>query len=327
MIAIFSFSDKGEILADRIKGELNTTSYRSGKTDFVIKDFIRENWREFSAIIFICATGIAVRMINGAMISKSIDPAVVVMDDTGRHVISLLSGHLGGANDLAYEIAELIGADPVITTSTDNHYIEGVDDFSRRQGYVLTDARKILPISKLMLAGKTIGFYSKYKPMPSYKLLKRVDSFKDKSFHGMIVVSPEPEEKLDIPYIWLYPKVINLGIGCRKGVPKERIIRAIESLLADLSLSIHSIKAIGSAEAKRNEEGIIETAKHYKCPFKIFSNEEIQAVEDKFEKSDFVKKSIGVYNVSAPAAYLLGGRMLTEKFVADDITLSVTLED
>lgn len=327
MIVIFSYSDAGEKLANNLAPKLNAMAYRSGKTEFVIKEFLRDNWLDLEGIIFICSTGIAVRMISDFLVSKGVDPAVVVIDDTGKYVVSLLSGHLGGANALTTEIAELIGAHPVITTSTDNHGIEGVDDFARKNRYEISDIKKILPMAKLMLSGKRIGIYSKYKVFPNYDNLIEVDSFEVTDLDGLIVVSPHVEEKLDLPYIWLYPKVINIGIGCRKGIESNKIIDLIESKLSELGLSPKSISGLGTVEAKRYEAGILDTAKHFRRELTIFSNEEIRSVEELFEKSEFVKRSIGVYNVSAPSAHLLGGRMIVEKFKADGITLSITMEE
>ena len=327
MKLIFCYSDEGEEIANLIKDEIGAISYRSGKTDFSIKEYIKSNWLSISAIIFICSTGIAVRMIGDALVSKAVDPAVVVIDDTGKNVISLLSGHLGGANELTNKLASMLDAYPVITTSTDNHGIEGIDDFARKNGYVISDIKKILPIAKLMLAGKKLGFYSPYGAEPVYGNLRRIEKLIDIEVDAVAVVSPFMEENLKLPYIWMYPKVINLGIGCRKGVSGERIITVIENKFSELNLSPLSISKIGTVEAKKKEEGIRHASEYFKAELRVFTNEEISVVEDLFEKSDFVKRTIGVYNASAPAAHLLGGRMLVEKYISDDITLSITLED
>ena len=328
MIKIFSYSQAGLDLGEKLKDFLAADHYNKRIADFNVKTILKENWQTAEAFIFISSTGIAVRMIKDFITTKDLDPAIIVIDDTGKNVISLLSGHLGGANDLARSLAEFLGANPVITTSTDNHGIQAVDSFARTNGYRLADKNKILPISKLMLEGKTIGFYSEEDEVIAYdhiKVLKNLDDLA--GLDGLIVVSNKIERAFPIPSIYLHPKNINLGIGCRRDTPGEKIISFIKEELEKLGLSFYSIKTIGSVEAKRDEVGIQDAADYFKVEKKIFSNEEIKTVEDKFDKSDFVKKTIGVYSVAEPCAYLLGGRLLTKRLKKDGITLAISLED
>ncbi|MDO5028562.1 MAG: cobalt-precorrin 5A hydrolase [Bacillota bacterium] len=328
MIKIFSYSQPGLSLGNKIKDYLGADHYNSYQEKFKTKEVLEKYWQEAQAFIFISSTGIAVRMIKDFIVAKDQDPAIIVIDDTGKNVISLLSGHLGGANDLTRDLAEFLGAYPVITTSTDNHGIEAVDSFARTNGYQLEDKARILPISKLMLEGKSLGFYSQEEKVPAYKNLKVLENLEDlQGLAGLIVVSNKISTDFDLPSIWLYPKNINLGLGCRKDTPGLKIIAFIEEELARLGLSTSSIKAIGTVEAKRNEAGIQEAADYFKVEKKVFTNEQIKTVEDKFAKSDFVKKTIGVYSVAEPSAYLLGGRLITERLKKDGITLAISLED
>lgn len=328
MIKIFSYSQAGLDLGEKLKDFLKADHYNKRITAFNVKTILKENWQTAEAFIFISSTGIAVRMIKDFIKTKDQDPAIIVIDDTGKNVISLLSGHLGGANDLTRTLAEFLGANPVITTSTDNHGIEAVDSFARTNDYRLADKNKILPISKLMLEGKTIGFYSEADKVIDYNHIKVLENLDDLSgLDGLIVVSNKIERDLPIPSIYLHPKNLNLGIGCRRDTPGEKIISFIKDQLNDLGLSFYSIKKIGSVEAKRDEVGIQEATDYFKVEKKIFSNDQIKTVEDKFDKSDFVKKTIGVYSVAEPCAYLLGGRLLTKRLKKDGITLAISLED
>lgn len=328
MITIFSYSKSGKEIGEKLKEFLACDHFNSSEIDFKIKDYLKDNWQSKEAFIFISSTGIAVRMIKDFIISKDVDPAILVIDDTGKNVISLLSGHLGGANELTRKVADYLGGNPIITTSTDNHNIEAVDEFSRKNGYLLTNTKDILPISKLMLEGKKIGFYSEINKVINYKNIKVLSSLEDlKDLDGLIVVSNKRERQFSLPSIWLYPKNINLGIGCRKDTSGQAIIEFVIEELDKLGLSTNSISKIGSVEAKRNEAGIQEAADYFKVEKIIFSNEEIKTVEDKFSKSDFVKATIGVYSVAEPSAYLLGGKMILNRQKKNGITLAISVEE
>lgn len=285
--------------------------------------------KEYDGLIFISATGIAVRFMNPYIINKTLDPAVVVVDDGGNFSISLLSGHIGGANRLAQWVGDIIGAIPVITTASDNRGIESIDLFAMKNNYHMEDMEAVKDITAMMVNKNKIGFYSELKEIIKYDNLKILDNYKDKdhSIQGVIIVSSQ--KRIDIPYekhCRLIPKNINIGIGCRRGMEGKRIIEAIENILTQLNLSSKGIKAIGTIEVKKDEIGIIEACNHFNCPLKIFTLEEIKKIEDNFPKSQFVKKTIGVYSVSEPSAYLLGGKILTGKIKIDGITISVAKE-
>lgn len=252
----------------------------------------------------------------------------MVLDDCGKNVISLLSGHLGGANSLTLEIADFLGANPVITTSTDNHKIEAVDDFARKNGYLIKNPNDILKISKLMLENKKIGFYTEEEKAINYKNIVKLKSLEDtKGLDGLIIVSNKIEKTFPMPSIWLNIKNINIGLGCRKNLEGQKIISFIERQLEKLKLSRNSINKIASVEAKKDEKGIIEACKYFNVERVIFSNNEIEKVENLFSKSEFVKKTIGVYSVAEPCAYLLGGKMILKRKKENGITLAICVED
>lgn len=325
MKLIISFSKDGKALGEKLAEFISGKHINSKDFDGSIKKYIEENWRELDFIIFISSTGIAIRYIKDAIISKDVDPGILVIDDLGKNVISLLSGHLGGANKLTREIAGKLNSNPVITTATDNRNIEAVDVYSKRNNLEIKRIKDIKSISTLMIEGEKIGFYSDIKiEKIDYKNIveiENLDNLKDVS--GIIIITNKIIEIPEIPSIILRPKNLVIGIGCRRGKPKEEIINAIKEDFGKLNLSEKSIKEIGTIEIKKDEKGIIETAEHYNVNLKIFTVEEISKVEDKFEKSDFVKKTVGVYNVSEPVAYLLGGEILQGKARHDGITISI----
>lgn len=334
-IACISFTQQGKEIGEK----LVKSSSKNNK--YIVHHFINDEIhggiktrmdffvKEYDGLIFISATGIAVRFMNPYIINKTLDPAVVVVDDGGNFSISLLSGHIGGANRLAQWVGDIIGAIPVITTASDNRGIESIDLFAMKNNYHMEDMEAVKDITAMMVNKNKIGFYSELKEIIKYDNLKILDNFQDidHSIQGVTIVSSQ--KRIDIPYekhCRLIPKNINIGIGCRRGMEGKRIIEAIENILTQLNLSSKGIKAIGTIEVKKDEIGIIEACNHFNCPLKIFTLEEIKKIEDNFPKSQFVKKTIGVYSVSEPSAYLLGGKMLTGKIKIDGITISVAKE-
>lgn len=325
MNLIISFSKDGKDLGEKLARLISGNHINSKDFDGSIKNYIEENWRNLDFIIFISSTGIAVRYIKDAIISKDIDPGVLVIDDLGKNVISLLSGHLGGANEFTREIAEKLNSNPVITTATDNRNIEAVDVYAKKNNLEIERLKDIKSISTLMIEDKKIGFYSDIDiSRIDYKNLVEIEDLENlKEISGIIIITNKIVDLPKIPSIILRPKNLVIGIGCRRGKEKEKIVAAIKEDFKKLNLSEKSINEIGTIEIKKDEIGIIETAKNYDVNLKIFTVDEISTVEDKFEKSDFVKKTVGVYNVSEPVAYLLGGEIIQGKAKHDGITISI----
>ena len=332
-VACFSFTDRGSEIGDKLQslkdGKYNIDHYSNGDIDGGIKNKMQSIWNEYDGLIFISAVGIAMRMSVPYVKDKIQDPALVVVDDLGKFSISLLSGHLGGANQLAHDIADKLGAMPVITTATDNRNIESIDMFAKSNNYIIEDIKSLTKLTSMMVNGKTIALYTEDDKYINYKNTEIIKNLKDISsnIEGVIIVSSkESVGDIPIPFTILRPKNINIGIGCKKGVEKSRIVESIKDEFKRQNLSLKSIKAIATVEVKKDEKGIIESSLYFNCPLKIFSLDEIKAVEDNFSKSQFVKDTIGVYSVSGPVAFLLGGKMIKEKSKHNGITVSISKE-
>lgn len=332
-IACFSFTNKGKDLGERLKlaldNEYKTDHYFNKDVEGGIKEALKTIWKEYEGIVFISATGIALRMSAKFIEDKTIDPAIVVIDDLGRFSISLLSGHIGGGNQLARDIAKKIGALPVITTATDSRGIESIDLFAKKNDYYIEDIKSITKITSMMVNGESIGLYTEANEHIKYNNLIKVKSLEqvDKKIKGLIIVgSKEKFKNINIPHTILRPKNINIGIGCRRGISGEKILEAIKGELKRFNLSMKSIKSIGTIEVKKDEKGIIYVSEYLKLPLKIFTIKEIKKVEEKFSKSQFVKDTVGVYSVSAPVAFLQGGKIISEKSKHDGITISISKE-
>ena len=330
-LACLSFTDKGKLLGQRllsIDDNYKVTHISNSKVEGGIKKFLETSWTKYDGFIFISATGIAVRMVHPYIVSKAKDPAIVVVDDEGKFSISLLSGHLGGANEIAKTIGEYLGAISVITTASDNRGIDSIDLFAKENNYDIEDLFSVTKITSMMVNNKTVGIYTEDKKLIKYPNLIRVHDLEeiDNSIEGMIIITSKKEiDSIEIPHTILRPKNVNIGIGCRKGVEVETVMEAIELALSNSNLSTKSIKSMGTVEIKKDEIGIIKAAQYYNCPLEIFTIEEILPLEDKFQKSQFVKDTIGVYSVSEPCAHLLGGKPMLGKFIHKGVTISINV--
>ncbi len=274
-------------------------------------------WDECSQFIFIMAAGIVIRSVAPLLRDKVKDPAVVVMDEKGRFVVPLLSGHLGGANELAAVIGEKTGAVPVITTATDVEGIPALDDLARKNGWVIENLSGWKEIAMALLEGENVGMYATVKvkaEFPPQVQIVKPDSWENgvnnilesKKLQGMIYITEKEKviERTGGPYVVLRPRNIIVGVGCRKGKKKSDILAAVRDCLEGLGININSILHLATIDFKREEKGLQEVARELNVPLMCVNAEKIQRVEGKFAGSQFVKKQVGVTAVAEPAAWL-----------------------
>ncbi|QGQ45044.1 cobalt-precorrin 5A hydrolase [Metabacillus sediminilitoris] len=295
-------------------------------------------FQSYKGIIMIISLGAVVRMIAPLLKDKKSDPAVVVIDDKGKHVISVLSGHLGGANELTREVAELLQATPVITTASDVQKTIPVDLFGSRFGWVWESADKLTPVSASVVNEEHVAiiqesgekeWWTYDKPLPEtlkiYPTIKNAIEAKPKAALVVTHRNLTEDEQVILQNGVLYrPKVIVLGIGCNRGTSKEEIEQVILDTLQELQFSIKSVKAICSIDLKKDEEGIIEVAQKYQWEFMCYTAEELNTVQLELP-SETVYKFTGAYGVSEPAARLYSGThslSLTKK-KSGNVTISV----
>lgn len=294
-------------------------------------DLLKDYYYAVDGIIFICATGIAVRTIAPYLQHKSVDPAVVAMDETGKYCVSLVSGHAGGANALANYIAKISGAEAVITTATDREGLFAVDEFARRNHLSIEDWKLAKEISAMILQGKTIDVISDYPIMgkvpEQLRILQGVDyATGEMSDQLGIRITNKIETSSRIgeqKKIDLIPKNIIVGIGCKKNTTKDKLQMALHNHLQEYGISERAICEFVSIDLKAEEEGILAMATECGVPFHTFSAEELNAVEGQFADSDFVKKVTGVDNVCERSCVAAGGILLTTKKSYDGITIAL----
>lgn len=289
-----------------------------------LEEFVGEIFSNYDVLLFIMASGIVVRVIAKYIKDKTIDPAILVMDEKGKHVISLLSGHLGGANDAAIFISKKVGAEPVITTASDVKESIAVDTLAMKLDLNIENLKDAKDITAMIVNDENVGILTDieidFKLPNNITLINKIDE----KLNGLIYISNKNSD-FKIPYVHLIPKNIVIGIGCKKDMPRERIIESINQTLCKLNINHKSLKMICTVDVKANEKGIIESSEFFNVPTKIVNRDEIKEVENMFDTSDFVKKSIGVGAVCEPCGYIGSnkGICLIKKTSFNGITLSV----
>ncbi|NDV21208.1 cobalamin biosynthesis protein [Desulfovibrio sp. JC022] len=312
--AIFALTRKGtEIaheLAVALQADCHALDRYATKYDIPfesLKDTVADKFSRYEAHVFIAASGIAVRMIAPHLKSKDVDPAVVVVDQEGEFAVSLVSGHLGGANELARLVGDKIGAVPVITTATDCAGVPSVDLIARDQGLNIGDIGLIKHINAVILDGQKVPVYDP-------------DGFLDISaisdyFYVVDDVDVLSESRCGVVVDWrrhevgervltLYPQCLSLGVGCRRGVPANEILELIFRVVGESDLAPKSIFCMGSIDAKSDEEGLLEAAEILGLELKFFSAAELDKIEVA-NPSGMVMKHMGVNGVCEAAAMKL----------------------
>jgi cobalt-precorrin 5A hydrolase len=294
-------------------------------------EFVRRIFFKYDGFIFIMAAGIVVRAISPLIRDKRTDPAVVVVDEKGKHAISLLGGHLGGANTLAEMVAESTGGEAVITTATDVNNTMAVDVLAEELGLSIEDFENVKHINSAIVNGDLIGLYTEIninrKLPPNIKLIGLKDELKELT--GLVLISNRTDLPCyNLPSVVLRPKNLIAGVGCRKGKGKDEIIGAIKQVLALNNLSNKSLKAIATIDIKKDEAGIIEASRFFNVPLKFFSKQNIREIEGNFNGSSFVKQKLGISCVAEPCAFLAAAKpvKIYNKQKFDGITVALAVD-
>ena len=346
-IAILSITNNGRELALKIKEIMKNVDvfFIKKDTDYIndevivvnqgLKEFISQIFDKYDYLVFIMATGIVVRTIAPLIISKFSDPAILVMDEKGNNIISLLSGHMGGANEMTLYMSDLINSHPVITTATDVNKKSSLDMIAKKLNGHIDDFRdNVLKINSMLVNNEEVHLYidGNYKINHNGFTLYDEKTDLDK-VRNLVIVTNKKDinkilnkniENLNEKIIKVTPKDIVIGVGCKKNTNSDHMKNSLIKFLAEYNIDINAVKEIGSIEIKKDEKAIIDLAKFLDVKFKTFSVEEISKVDYLYEKSDWVKKNVGVYSVSDPVAHLLSeGRVIINKQKYDGITFSI----
>ena len=281
---------------------------------------------QYQGHIFIMAAGIVVRVIARLLVHKTKDPAVVVVDDAGRFCVSLVSGHLGGANDLAEESALWLGAIPVVTTATDAHGLPSVDILAREHGLAIENPQAIRLVNRAILDGKRVAM------VDPYGFFKGVspDHFKAPESPDASGLAPRVQiTDSTRPYgpttLMLRPKTLCVGIGCRKGVSGEALKCFLKMVFESEGLSTKSIRCLATVDIKATEPGIRWLAEQMDSELRLFSSRKLSSVKDVPNPSFRVQQHIGAKSVCEAAAMLAARtrRLIVTKKKIHNATIAV----
>ncbi len=286
-----------------------------------LKKAAREIFRQYRYLVLIMAVGIAVRLVAPELRDKRQDPGVVVVDDAGSFSVSLLSGHIGGANELARKIASLLGAHPVITTASEVNETIAVDLLGHEFGWELEDDASVKAASAALVNGEPVGIYQdagerswwpETRPLPdNVHIFTSIEALKQSSSQAALIITDrileEAPASLPTHTVIYRPKSLVVGIGCNRGTQCAEIDEAVSRVFSENRLSIKSIRNTATITLKKNEAGLLEFARKYRLPIEYFDKQNLSRAEYPSSPSAAVLKHVGTPAVCESAALLSSG--------------------
>lgn len=316
-ITVIAFTDRGRRLARTICEALSSEDIRIADAGIPLSEICSDAFRNRTALVFIGAAGIAVRSVAPYIKDKFTDPPVIVMDEAGRHVIPILSGHMGGANELALRIADKTGAEAVLTTATDVSRAFSADIFAKENGLRIVNREGIAKVSASALEGKPVTICIRDYPPQDHVDVLVTDDITDS---GVMK---------DIASLILCPKRYAVGIGCRRGRSFEDIRDLAQSVLTEHGIDIDDVGAIATIDLKKDEPGLIRLSEYWRVPLLTFEASVLARVPGEFSSSQRVLDVTGVDNVcerAAAAAAGPGSDLVIRKTASDGITIAAAIK-
>ena len=346
-IAVFCLTPGGVRLAKRMQQHLPLTCFcteklvESGFQAFngSFAKTVREAFESYTALIVIGSTGMTIRVIAPLLKDKLTDPAVVVIDERGQHVISLLSGHVGGANELTRYLATVLDAEPVITTATDVNELAALDVLAKQLDADMHDFRQaVKTVNQMLVSDQRVGLYWDHDSLPESNQCWPVDHYDTRGFipvgqleslpsdlAALVIVSLRDQlPDFPIPVFKLVPRRIVAGIGCRRNTESQLLIKLLQQQFSRYAFDPLALRSIGSVSIKADELGLQQLSELYRVPFQVFSVDLLKQHEHRFPTSEFVQKTIGVGAVSQPVAWLMSeGNLVGETLREQGVTITL----
>lgn len=338
-LGVIALTKQGSRLARRIADLMQGTVYLPerfavaneqtfGKGQFT--KTCQRLFHEMDGVICVMATGIVVRTIAPLVEDKTVDPAVLVVDERANHVISLLSGHVGGANAWATQLAELLESDPVITTATDTEHVQALDTLAQRvDGWYPDFKMNTKKYNSLLAAGEPVEIWIDpdfISAFPDLSGFHQLEALTDATAGvPLVIVSDKVNFDKYANSVQVVPRVNALGIGCRKDVTYAMMQTVFTQFCVEHQLAWQSIYALGSIDKKQHEGAIHYLADTLNVPVTFYTAEALQPASQHYPQSAFVEKTVGVGNVaSASAETLTGQPTVTDRFALDEITMAMS---
>lgn len=321
----------------RFAGELGIDVYES------LGAWTAAQFSHADALVYISATGIAVRAIAPHVRDKFSDPAVVSVDEAGRFAVPLLSGHVGGANELARAVALATGGQAVVSTATDVNRLFAVDEWAARRGYTIVERAVAKQISARLLEGGSVGFASDFDldwDVPAGVIAiaggntsaqAEGENLEAQADDRACVETPDVGFVVSLdetcqPFqhtLHLVPRVVTVGVGCRRGTELSAVSGAVDAALAAARVSPRAVVALASIDVKSDERALHELAHERGWDLRFYTADELAAVPGDFAASEFVKRTVGVDNVCERSALAQGGRLLLGKQSGNGVTVAL----
>lgn len=325
------YGDRADVYAPYLEGEGEPARPRRGG----LTAFLGELFATHEALVLVMAAGIAVRCLAPHLKDKRRDPAVLVVDENGHHVISLLSGHLGGANELARQTARLLGGEAVITTASDLQGLPALDLIARELGLWPVPWRRLPRVAARLVDGGRVAFWAE-EPLRAAlegqvgrgRVLPLEEFSGPEGWEAGVLVTDRRLPDYGLNWMFFRPRRVVAGIGCRRGVLASAVLAALSRSLKSAGLSRWSLRALATVDLKADEDGLLDAARRLGCPLLTFSREEIAralAEDPGLEASEKVGARIGVGGVCEPCAKLgtRGGRLIWPKTAYRGVTVAL----
>ncbi|MDH5658010.1 MAG: cobalamin biosynthesis protein [Nitrosopumilus sp.] len=290
--------------------------YSEPTTEKIVELFKRSN-----ALICLFSLGAVIRLIAPHLKDKKTDPAVIVIDDKTKFVISVLSGHIGGANELTQEIAKKLGSLPVITTAADVNKTIAVDLVGREFNWKIDDDSTVTKISAHMINEESIGIFQDvgeknwHKELPKNVLIyKNLQDLKKSNSKACLIISDKIiDEELSKKSVIYRPPSLVIGVGLHWDTTKETIKEGIDFCLEKFNLSSKSVAKLVSIKKPQEVQGLIDLGEEMGIPVEYVTKEELAKISVP-NPSETVKEFEGTASVSeATAIKVSGGELVVEK--------------
>ncbi|MFD5588707.1 precorrin-3B C(17)-methyltransferase [Streptomyces sp. NPDC127063] len=296
MIGLISATAAGAAARDRLAA---AWPERTRVYDGPVADAVRRAFAECEQLVCFLATGAVVRLVAPLLGDKTSDPGVVCVDEGGRFAVPVLGGHGGGANDLAAEVGEVLGAVPVVTTATDAVGLAGLDTLG------LPVEGAVAAVSRALLDGEPVALEAEVAwPLPPLPVAEQGGAYTIR-VTDRAVAAGERE-------VLLRPPTLVVGVGASKGAPVDEVLTLVEGALAEAGLSVRSLAELATVDAKAGEPGIVEAAERLGVPLVTYPAGELAAVEVP-NPSDAPLAAVGTPSVAEAAALARGGELLVPK--------------
>ncbi len=325
---IFAYSRQGIKTADQLAGFFSSDDLKifvsqrlTASSYFALPSpsgrFYGSIFNEADAMIFISSCGIAVREIAPFIRDKRTDPAVICIDELGKYVIPILSGHIGGANDLATKLAAYLDAKPIITTATDINHKFSVDSWAAKNEMLIDNMELAKEVSAAILE----------RDIPLLCDLPIISAYPNGTYPGdggpigiyIGWTNKQPFNKT----LQLIPQALYVGIGCRRGTGKEDIQKAVDTVFEQFRLDQRGIHSFASIDLKANEQGLLDYCEQTNMKIDFYSADKLQNVRGTSSHSDFVQKITGVDNVCERAALIKADDLIVPKTIVNSVTIAV----